>query len=171
MSWLDPLIVLAVLFSMGVGWTRGSVWYSSGLAAGFLGLWAADIYGPVASTALGRWPGAGAAGTVLVFVAVALAVVVAGWVLRKILSTAFLGFMDKLSGFIVGGAFGAALTLVVLTVVLTVKPAWKTRPVFKDSFFMSRIQAHSLSLSLPGWARMRRSQRSLSDYIPDKSPF
>jgi len=155
MSWLDPLIVLAVLASMGVGWTRGSVWYSAALAGGFVGLWASDIYGPVISASLGRWPGAGAAGTLLVFIAIAFAVVAVGWVLRKILSTAFLGLVDKLSGLVVGGAVGAALTLLVISVLLVVKPEWRMNPVFKRSFLLSHFQVRSLSASLPSMMRLR----------------
>ena len=155
MSWLDPLIVLAVLASMGAGWTFGSVWYSSGLAAGFIGLWAADIYGPVVAGDLGHWSGAEAAGTILVFVVVAAAVVAAGWLVRKVLSAAFLGFIDRVSGLAVGGAAGAALTLLVISILLAVRSDWRAHPAFRGSFFLSHMQIRSPNLSLPSWTRLK----------------
>ena len=112
MNWVDWIILAVLAASTLAGLVRGavrSIFSIVGLIAGFV---VASRESGALGMVLTRWmpeSAAGPLGFVLVFLGIALAFSLAGWLLRSILKTLLLGWLDRALGVVLGFVRAAAI--------------------------------------------------------------
>jgi membrane protein required for colicin V production len=105
MNWVDWVILATLAVSVLAGLMKGavrSVFSIIGLVAGFV---VASRESGAMGVVLSGWMPeaiAGPLGFVLVFLGIALAFALAGWLLRNLLKTLLLGWFDRLLGVLLG---------------------------------------------------------------------
>ncbi len=166
MHFIDIVAAVAVAAFVGIGIKRGFIGEVFRLAAVLLGFAAAlFLYGtvyrklafvampPTAKTALSF---------LLVYVAVALSVLAAGWLVRKIVHLTLLGWLDRLLGGLVGLA--KALILVwILVLCVAVFPISRIHTSVSESFTFKVITAVPFRLKAPSLDSPLPSLRSIVD--------
>lgn len=131
----DVFVGATLLYFAYRGWRAGFVKAVLSVVVLVVAFWAMGAYGPSAEARLTfiadpRWRLLAA--YVVIFVVILLAGGVVARLLRQLLNFAFLGWLDKLAGFVFGALKGAAIWIVVFGVLLKIFP---NAPFLRESSF------------------------------------
>lgn len=133
--WLDIIFLLLLTFFTVSGLFKGLIKEVSSIAGLVLGIIAANLYYQSLGSTLGEIsvgsPYAGILAYMLIFIAVLLAAITTGIVLRKLLKISMLGWVDKLAGGIFGFLKGFLLICVLMLLLTLVLQA--NSPLLKNS--------------------------------------
>lgn len=125
MSYIDITILVLVVLGIIIGWMKGLVSQVSSICGIVLGLIACNLFGSWATDVLkliipeaAKWPAASvtvsATAHIVLFVVVFLSVLLAGTLIRSIVTSLHLGIIDKVGG----AAFCSFKYLLYLSIVL-----------------------------------------------------
>ena len=135
MHWLDIIILLVIVIGGIYGLIRGLVRGLFGILALLGGIWIASrtyiklaTYLPFGNTILTN-----ILSFIIIFLIVAIIVTVIGFIIRKIVHFAFLGWIDKIFGLVFGILIGIFTNWVLCIFILTFAPGGED--VIKDTRF------------------------------------
>ena len=113
MNWLDILILVIVSFLSFLGWRTGLVRAAVALGGLAAGIYIAgqffDELGPQLKSFIDNENGARVAAFLILFLMVMAGAVVAGKIVRQVLTLLLLGWVDKMGGLGLGALVGLAL--------------------------------------------------------------
>ena len=123
MNGLDIAILCILGFTLIRGIITGLMQSISGFIGSIAGFYAAYYYYPMLAEVLSKWikneTGVNILSFLLIFCVVLLFVTLLGWVLKWIMKIAFLGWVDRLGGGILGLLKGGIISAVIVIVLTT----------------------------------------------------
>ena len=149
-NWLDIILILVLalstLHSLRRGFSREVVGLAASLAALVLGMW---FYG-IAGSYIAPYVASARTANLLGFVAVVLAVLLAGgiigWIVNRFIRTIGLSFFDRLLGACLGLVKGTLVAIAILTAFIAFGPRAEANPT-PDAVVHSRIAPYILEAS------------------------
>ncbi|MBV9080821.1 MAG: CvpA family protein [Elusimicrobia bacterium] len=136
MTWIDVTGLVVFFLFLAIGARLGSLWTAACLLAGFAAACAADTYGYPLADRLGSMPGAVTAAEAAVFAAVALVVLIPGWVLSKFSEGILLGVVDSVCGLVTGAVAGLLAIGAVLLVLVAATPSLEASGGWRHSMLV-----------------------------------
>ncbi|GJM45420.1 MAG: hypothetical protein DHS20C21_22620 [Gemmatimonadota bacterium] len=169
MNWVDWIILGVVAASTFAGVLTGAlktVLSILGLVIGFI---VASRESGAVGMVFSRWmsePAAAALGFVLVFLGVAVAITLIGWLIRKLLEGLSLSWLDRLAGAALGLARGAVIVGVLALAVegLGGFPAARSSVAYDSALRVGWVLLHLV----PEETRERLDWDHLKDWIPNR---
>lgn len=168
MQILDLLFVIAAAFFVVVGVRRGLIGETFRLAAIIAGFFVAFLYYPELGRVVRFHPTYISNGLAfaIIFVCVALAVIGAGWVVKKIIHLTPLGWVD----YIFGGALGFIKTALIFWIVclsISAFPANRTKSGMTRSVVFKTYQKLPHGIKLDGVTSVRKAlKKDIGDGVP-----
>lgn len=136
--WLDILIFVVVIIATIYGLIKGLVRGVLGIVGLILGIWIASRY--YSALAI-RFPFNPTVSNILAFIIIFLAVLagvsIIGFIVRKIVHFASLGWIDRILGLVLGFFIGVCINWVICMLILSFAPSGKD--VIAQSRFAPRI--------------------------------
>lgn len=149
MNAFDMIIIVIFAYCLIRGIFRGLIKELASIIGVLAGFYGAYSYYPVLAKVLGRWISAGAYLNILSFLAVFCIVFflisILGVILKYILSVAFLGWVDRISGAAFGALKAILITSVLMLAFTTFLPA--NSPFVRDSLLAPHVSSMAETLA------------------------
>ena len=141
MTWLDVLLLAALVAFLAMGARLGSVWIAACVGGGFAGAFLADVYAHSFAGFLAPAPAPALLAGILLFSAGVGAFLLPGWFLSRVIHGIFLGVADGIVGFATGGVIGVAAIVLVLLLAVPTFPSIERSRAWKESLAARRLYA------------------------------
>jgi membrane protein required for colicin V production len=168
MNWVDGIILGIVGVSLLAGLARGAVRTVLSIAGVAIGFVVATRESGAVGMVFARWmpeSAAAVAGFLFVFLGISLAFALVGWLLRRVLTTLALSWLDRLAGGLLGLARGA---VIVGVLALAVEGLGGLSAGGKSDGYGYALRVGGVLLELvPEETRERMNWDRLRDWIPE----
>lgn len=138
MSWVDFVFLLPVCIGGYVGWRMGGIFAVSCAGAGYIGAWAASRYNSLFLSYFKDFPFSQTLSFAALFILVVIGVIVAGWVVGKILDEFVIGILNHLAGGMAGIAIIAMTIMVFVFTMISFNP-WPAMTRSVEKSYAARI--------------------------------